>query len=91
MQILLSVEGVPLSYLFFPLPPLEQVLLEPAIEAPFISLAKLEAMAIVALIPHYFVLEPVHSVLIISSVFLPPSYSSSNSYPMQLLNHTTSQ
>jgi len=50
-ETLSSVEGSLLPHLSFLLPLLEQVLLEPAIEVSPAFLAKLEAVAIFALVP----------------------------------------
>jgi len=75
---------IPLPCLFFLLPSSKQALLVPAIEEPFVSLAKLEAMATIAIVLlHCLTLElvaPVLVVLLISSTFF---YSLSNSYPKQ--------
>jgi len=50
VQTLPSVESMPSLYLFSLLPLLELVLFEPAVEAFFAFLAKLEAVAIVAVV-----------------------------------------
>jgi len=46
-----SVEGLPLPHLSFLLLPLEQVLWEPTVEASPASLAKPEAVAVIAQVP----------------------------------------
>ena len=46
-----SVEGLPLPYLSSLLPPLGQVLWKPAVEATPASLAKPEAVAVIAQVP----------------------------------------
>jgi len=43
--------GVLLLHLFFPLPPSKQILLEAAIEEPFVSLAILKIVAFIAIVP----------------------------------------
>jgi len=81
-QTLPPIEGILLLCLFSLLLLLKPVLFEPAIEVSPASLAKLETMAIVAAVPHYFVLEPVFSIVVIPSISLPLSYFLSNSYPV---------
>jgi len=78
MQTLPSVVGIPSLHLFFPLPPLEQVPLEPAVEVFPAFWAILEVVAIVLL--YYFALELVASILITPSSFIFPSCSPFNVY-----------
>jgi len=71
------------------LSPLEQVLLEPAIEKILVFLAKLEAVAFVAVMfSDCLVLELVAFALVTLSTSLFLSYSPSNFYPMLLTCHT---
>jgi len=50
-EFLPSVEGLPQPHSSFPLLPSEQVLWEPAVEASPVSLAKPEAVAVIAQVP----------------------------------------
>ena len=83
VQILPVNLGILLLHSFSPLPLLEQVLSASAIESP-ISLAKLEAVAIIIVVsPGCFVLKPVASALFAPLTSSPLSYFSFNFYPRQ--------
>ena len=74
----------------FQLPLLEQALLVPTVMKPTVSLAKLEAVTVVAIVPCcYFALELEPHCLFFLSIFPHLFYSLSNSYLNLLLSHTT--
>jgi len=82
----LAVRVFPLLYLSFPHLSLEQALWEPTVEASPTSLAKLEALAIIAFVPlGYSTLEQrLYYSSSFSLIFLLLSYSPSSFYPRQL-------
>jgi len=89
MQILSISLGVSLLYLFSPPLLLVQALLALAIEPP-VSLAKLEAMATaIVAFSNCSTLEPRLHYFVAPSTSLPPAYSLSSFYLMQLLYYTT--
>ena len=81
VQILPADSGILLPHLFFQFFSLEKVLSEPAVEKPLISLAKLEAVAFVAIVlSNYLTLELVAYVPIIFLTSSLLSCSPSSSY-----------
>jgi len=92
VQTLPTDSGVPLLYLFFLLPLLEQTLLVSAVKELLIFLARPEAMALIAVVPLAgFVLELELCCLIVPSTSSLLFYSPSNSHPMLLPYCTIAQ
>jgi len=84
--------SIPSSYLFSLLLLLEQALLVPAIERSSVSLAKLETIATIVIMPlHCLILEPGAPVLIFPSTFLLFSYLPFNFCPTLLSYYTIVQ